>query len=390
MKSTIVEQTIISLVRSALDDSVASVSSDIDWCAVFEIGKAHKLIPLIYSGITKSNIEIPSDAQTWVDKALLSYFLADQTQQTELKRLQQAFENEGVDYMPVKGVLLKPLYPSTDFRPMGDADILIRIGQKDKAFEIMQNLGYIHLKDSAHEFIFGKAGMHIELHKCLVPPYNEDYYSYFGDGWQRANQIGQTTRYELSDNDHYIYMFTHFAKHYRDGGISALHLIDFWIYKQSKNLDEDYIRSELSNLSLEKFYDNITATIQAWFGGASPNEMTEFITKRIFSNGTWGTKETKLQAKGAKAAKSGIGAGVKMAINVVFPSVEKLQFRFPVLEKHKYLLPVMWVVRWFDVLLFKRGKIHERMDEVKHVDNEFVSSYQKELDYVGLDFNYKE
>ena len=108
------------------------------------------------------------------------------------------------------------------------------------------------------------------------------------------------------------------------------------------------------------------------------------------ANGSWGTKESKLKAKGAKAAKHGKGADIKMAINLVFPSADSLQYRFPVLEKHKYLLPVMWVVRWFDVLLFKRGKLYERMEEVKHVDDELVSSYQKELDYVGLDFNYKE
>ncbi len=386
MKNTVVEQTIVSLLKSAVNGTVATLPSDVDWNAVFEIGKVHKLTPLIYSGISKSNIEIPADVQESVDKALFSYFFADQTQMAELKRLQKAFEEAGVEYMPVKGVLLKPLYPSTDFRPMGDADILVKISQKEKAFEVMQLLGYQHLGDSAHEFIFGKAGMHVELHKCLVPPYNEDFYSYFGDGWKLAKQVGDTSRYELSDNDHYIYMFTHFAKHYRDGGISALHLVDFWIYKQNKNLDEEYIRRELAELSLEKFYENIMATVEVWFGNGAQNEMSDFVTDRIFSNGAWGTKETTMQAKGAKAAKLGKNA----VIQLVFPSAERLQYRFPVLEKHKYLLPAMWVIRWLDVLMFKRGKLQERMDEVKHLDDETVFSYQKELDYVGLDFNFKE
>lgn len=388
MRITAVEKNIISLVKCALEGCTVSVSMDEnDWRQVLITGWEQKLSPLICTAISKLGLKVPTEFQEKIDKAMLSYFAIDQKQQLELKKMQNAFEENGIDYMPVKGVLLKPLYPSTDFRPMGDADILIRVGQKKKAFEVMEKLGYEHVQDSAHEFIFAKRGMNVELHKCLVPPYNKDYYAYFGDGWKFANKTGETTRYELSDNDHFVYMFTHFAKHYRDGGISALHIVDFWVYKKKKTLDEEYICKELANLGLDTFYKNVMDTMNSWFSDTPSTEMTEYITARIFSNGTWGTKETHLKAKGVKAGKN---AGWKMKLKLIFPSAEKLQYRFPVLQKHKYLLPVMWVARWFDVLLFKRGKIQERMDEVKQVDDDFVDSYKKELEYVGLDFNFKE
>ncbi len=390
MKELTVEQIIIYLVKSAIAEYVACVPENVDWKKIFTVGKTQKLIPLICRGIEKSSIELPDDVQSFVDNALLSYFMADQRQMLELSKIQKAFEENSIEYMPVKGMLLKPLYPETDLRPMGDGDILIRMSQKEKAFEVMDKLGFKKEKESPHEYIYIKDNVCVELHKCLVPPYNKDLYSYYGDGWRLANKDEKSSRHSFSDNDHFVYLFTHFAKHYRDGGISALHIVDFWVYKHEKSIDENYVRTELEKLGLVKFYDNIMETMNAWFGDAKATEMTEFITKRIFENGTWGTKETKLKAAGVRASKTEKNVGLSRVLWLIFPSTEKLQYRFPILQKHKYLLPVMWVVRWFDVLLFKRKKIHDRVDEVKLMDEEFISSYQKELDYVGLDFDLKE
>lgn len=38
-----------------------------------------------------------------------------------------AFDAGGIDYMPLKGSILKDLYPRHEMRMMGDADILIRM-----------------------------------------------------------------------------------------------------------------------------------------------------------------------------------------------------------------------------------------------------------------------
>lgn len=392
MKNTTIEHTIISLVKSAIDGSIAVIPEDINWEELFKIGKIHKLTPLLYRGITNSSLSVPDEFQDYFDKSLLSYFVVDQRQLFELSRLQKAFEENSIDYMPVKGIVLKPLYPSTEFRPMGDGDILIRLSQKNKVFEIMNKLGYSEKIESPHEFVFVKEGMCIELHKCLIPPYNKDYYEYYGDGWKLANKDKATSRHFLNDNDHYIYMFTHFAKHYRDGGISALHIVDFWVYTRAKSIDKEYVNAELKKLELDNFHDNVVATMNAWFNDGPTSEMTEFVTRRIFDNGAWGTRETKLMAVGVKTSKSGSGKhiGLRRMLRLIFPKAESLQYSFPILKKCKLLLPFLWVVRWFEVLLFKRERLNDRIGEVKQMDENNVSAYQNELNYVGLDFNFKE
>ena len=64
--------------------------------------------------------------------------------------------------------------------------------------------------------------------------------------------------------------------------------------------------------------------------------------------------------------------------------------KYPFLEKAKILLPVMWVVRWFNVLLFKHQKIKKSQEDLKIMSVEKIDNYQKALNFVGLDFNFEE
>ena len=50
----------------------------------------------------------------------------------------------------------------------------------------------------------------------------------------------------------------------------------------------------------------------------------------------------------------------------------------------------MWVVRWFNVLFFKRENIRKINGDLKIISAEKIDDYQKALNFVGLDFNFKE
>ena len=56
-------------------------------------------------------------------------------QQLELENVMAHFEKEGIDYVPLKGWIIKNLYPKPDMRSMCDVDILIRDEDKKKIFD---------------------------------------------------------------------------------------------------------------------------------------------------------------------------------------------------------------------------------------------------------------
>ena len=386
------ERAVIALVKSAIDGSRADISEDVLPNELLQYGNRHKLIPLLYYGAVNSGIDLGEMCASF-ENAVLSNIVIDQQQQLALADLQKTFDAHAIEYMPLKGVLLKPLYPKTEMRPMGDSDILIRMSQRGAAHAVMLEQGYTFEKESAHELVYKKGKIRVELHKCLIPPYNKDYYAYYGDGWKLARKSdGSETRYEMRDDDQLVYLFTHFAKHYRDGGIGVLHMVDFFVYMRAKTIDYTYVREELVKLKLADFYDNIHATVNAWFSDGPESEMTDFITHRMFANGDWGTETTKAMAEAVKTSKatSVKGIGRKRVLHVLFPSREQLQYRYPILKKHSYLLPMVWIARGGEVLLFKRDRLHSRALTLRRTTAENVSAYQSELNYVGLDFNFKE
>ena len=310
-----------------------------------------------------------------------------------IERVCAEFDGAGIDYMLLKGCNLKQLYPKPELRLMGDADILIRTGQYNLIRPIMQKLGFTERAESDHELIWNTKMLQLELHKRLIPSYNKDYYRYFGDGWNLAKPF-YGTRFEMEKEDEFIYLFTHFAKHYRDGGIGCRHVTDLWVYRRAyPNLDEAYINAELNKLQLLEFYQNIQTLIAAWFEDSEWDEKTQFITDFIFESGSWGEHKTHIISAGVKAAKdagSVTRGKVKRATRMLFPTALDMRQKYPILRRLPFLLPICWLIRWITAVLFRRKNIQRQRRALTISTVDEIKTYQQALDYVGLDFHFKE
>ena len=306
----------------------------------------------------------------------------------ELENIYKAFNESGIEYMPLKGAVLKKLYPKPEMRVMGDGDILIKTEQYDIICEKMQALGFTEILESDHELIWNKSNLHVELHKRLIPSYNKDYYSYYGDGWRFAKPDAGSC-YKMSDEDTFVYIFTHYAKHYRDGGIGIRHITDLYVFLISNpQLDKEYIETELNKLGLLEFYKNTINTIGVWFYNKSENDISDFITDRIFESGSYGTYVSHILSGAVKASNSGRNAKYKKMFKLVFLPYKDMCRKYPILKKTPLLLPIMWIGRIINILFTKRDKITKQRKELKYMTEENIAKYKKELKYVGIDFDF--
>ncbi len=381
---------IISLIKAAITDKKAVLSDDFDWASALELAKKHQIIPLVYYGIMYSEIEAPKDIFAETENISYQSMAISHNQLYELEKLFRAFEDSGIEYMPLKGAVMKSFYPKPEMRTMGDADILIKTEQYEQIRVTMQNLGFNEILESDHELVWDKKSIHIELHKRLIPSYNKDYYAYYGDGWDFAKSKGKS-RFEMSDEDTFVYIFTHYAKHYRDGGIGIRHITDLYIYLSAKpDLNKEYIESGLKKLKLFDSYNNTVHTINVWFNGEQPNTMSDFITERIFESGSYGTYVSHIMSGAVKASNSGRNVRFKKIFKLIFLPYEYMSQKYPVLKKAPFLLPLMWLVRIADVIFNKQDKITRQRKELDYITEDKIARYKKELNFVGLDFNFKE
>ena len=388
------QSTLICLIKSALTGKAHILPHNVDLAGIFQVAKHHGVDVMAYYGALLCGVDKNTEPMQEESKYLWQGISISETQMAAIRRIMDELEAHGIAHMPLKGVLLKALYPRAEMRRMGDADILIDCAKYEAIRSIMNSFGYIEKYESDHELVWEKKSIKIEFHKRLIPSYNKDYYRYYGDGWKLAKLMdGYSFRYHMSPCDEMIYLFTHFAKHYRDSGIGIRHIVDLWVYrKHNPQLDEKYIRREFEKLQLLEFYDNIMCTLNAWFEDCPENEKTEFITQFIFTSGEYGRVHNSDLSSALKSTKNGQSAQAakrKRVFHALFPGYSSMSKIYPVLKKLPILLPIMWLVRAVRKL-FHAGEVKQFVDHRLSFKAEEVSEYQKSLNYVGLDFNFSE
>lgn len=384
----------LNILKSALTDEKISVNNDFNFEEAFNLAKEHGVLVMFYYGIKNSELDVDDENFSKIKKYVYALVQKSAFQDYESINLYKEFDENNVDYMPLKGEVIKKLYPNHEMRYMGDVDVLIKSEQYPVIKEVMQKNGYNTICESDHEYVWDKPGrLHFELHKHLIPSYNKDYFSYYQNSWEKAEKQSET-HYVLNDEDFFTYIFTHLAKHYRDGGIGIKHFVDIFVFlKEKKNLDKKYIEKELEKLELLTFYKNVLNAVDVWFNGKEENEISDFITNKVFSSGAYGTKYNKLMAEALKKSKSLKNQKNIRAVYIfqnIFPSYEKMKKRNPILIKMPVLLPFVWILRWFEILFFKKKLIKQKGNEIYNTSGENVKKYQDELNFVGLDYNFKE
>ncbi len=384
----------VEMVKSGITDSIPNIDGDINWEFIYQVAQMHNVVPLLYSAIVNSGKKLPPETeQKFFEKTCIAVSVCAK-QRAELEKLFGLFEASHIDYMPLKGTVIRDIYPKQEFRMMGDADILIREGQYKKIKQILENEGFLFVKDTQNEHTWKKGALCLELHKYLISPYHTDYFEFFGDGWQFAiREDDASCRYIMKTEDFYAYLIVHFAKHYRRAGIGIRHITDIWVYiVKNPDMDMQYVTSQLSKIKLEVFHKNLLKTVDVWFKDGKPDEITDLITRKILSSGTFGTSASVSKSdalKEQKAQGKKIGR-MKKLIYTIFPSFSMMRSMFPILEKIPVLLPILWIYRIAKRMFCNLDYVKKQLENIKSLTDENLSKYEQELKAVGLDFSFKE
>lgn len=388
---TTTQQGVLTLIRSAITGEKLALPEGFSLEEADELICRQSLLPLAYQGAY--NCGIPSQdpiMQRYYGK-YMSILLRSENQMRTITRIFRAFDENGIDYLPVKGCVLKNFYPQPEMRMMVDADILIRQEQYDRIRPIMEALDFKEGETSACDVHWHHKTILIELHRKLFSEKHKDLRRYFADGWSRAVCTGGH-RYDMPDEDGFSYVFTHMAKHFRYAGIGVRQILDLWVYRRAKpDMDEGKIEQIMDRIHMLDFYRNIRRLLTVWFEGAETDPVTDLITNYVFSGGNFGSMEVQLESEvlaGAKTEGSMKNTRGRMLRNVIFLPMDKMRQSYNILYKYPFLYPFCWVARCFDILLHRRKNIRRKMAVVRGASDEKIVARQKLLNDMGVDFYY--
>ena len=261
----------------------------------------------------------------------------------------------GIWYMPLKGSVLKDLYPVYGMRQMSDNDILIDSSREADVKKVMEDLGFevVSYGKGNHDVYHKQPVSNIEIHTSLFgPSHNKKIYEYYRNVEEKLIPKEGCER-KFSDEDFYIYMIAHEYKHYTNSGTGLRSLLDVYVFlrKYEKVLDWNYINSELEKLGLANFEkDNRDLAFHLFNRNQLTEKENEILSYMIMS-GVYGTQDNFV--KNQIKSKGRLG----YLISRTFLPYSLMLYQYPVLDKAPYLLPVFWIVRLVKAVIEKPKKV---------------------------------
>ena len=336
---------------------------------LYDMSKFHNLTNIVFTALENAygkNLPENKVISTWREeknKAIRKNILLD----AERTELFSWCEKNGIWYVPLKGILLKDLYPKTGMREMADNDILFDTEYSEQLKDWFVTRGYEYLERSEtdeHDTYTKSPIYQFEMHPTLIPngdnPELAAHYVNIKDKLicDKDKQYGC----HLSDDDFYIYITAHTYKHYKRGGTGVRSLLDCYVFcNAKKDLNYTYIEKELDKLGILEFEQTIRQLAQKIFSSSlnfeknllssEENEILEYI----LLSGTYGCKEQRIRTcivdrfnkisknKGSKYLK------LRYIFNKLFPERETMEkwcnVHAPVFINHRWLMPLSAVYR---------------------------------------------
>lgn len=271
-----------------------------------------------------------------------------------------------VEFMVLKGGIIKDFYPEGFMRTSSDIDILVKPADAERAFGILSDAGYEYKEKSLNDYHFyAKNGTHIEL-QFRFEVGNDESNRVLEKAWESAIPFEKGLR--MSDEFLVFYNLAHAYYHFTCGGCGVKPFVDHIIMENALNYDKNAFAVLVKEGGLEAFYNGFTALCGVWFGEGTHTELTKQMESYIFSGGVYGNDKNLGKAQGQKTGRG------KYFFRRIFKPKKELAAQYPRLEKHPILLPFYQVRRWFN--LFGKAK---RKTAKAEMDGIFNSAELKDM-----------
>ena len=273
--------------------------------------------------------------------------------ENEIRNIKAVFEEAGIDFLPLKGAILRGLYPAPWMRVSGDIDILVRRDELAKAEQVLvDKLCYTVTREGAHhDHVNAPSGFHVDLHFQL--PEREEPAKPLLDGvWDRCvKAAGKDHEYRMDDDMFYLFHVFHAAAHFQMGGCGVRTVLDTWLLNHRLEADKAKRRDLLRQAGLLKFAEALETVAEVWFSGAEDDGYRD-VEEYIFTGGLFGG------AQRIAAAQARHGDRATYLLRRAFPPVSVMRYvGYPVVAKWPVLLPACWVHRLVRGLVQGKGRL---------------------------------
>lgn len=382
----------IRFIRRAVGQPVEINYGTVDWAALCRTASRHRVQNLVYEAVRTLPAELQPDERimTELKQTAGASTVQDMHQYYEMQAVFAELERRKIPVIPLKGWVLKEVYPKSDLRSMSDVDLLIHGEDARAVRDIMSGMGYktFHYGSGKHDVYRKEPYMSLEFHRRLTG--NKDACDVEGI-WARSRECdGYEYVRRMSEEDFYLHLIIHMASHMVNGGTGVRSFLDLWIWTEryGGGWDREYIEGRLEELGLDMFARQAQHLAGGWFGDEGEMDEDGVLEGFVLGCGAYGTSDVTAIGNvvvNGEMEKFSKYEKIRYMWSRLFPSYKWMAGRYETLEAHPGALPVYYIYRLYKNGLKRMTAVKREMKNVRMMDKEHISEVQELYGIWGLD-----
>lgn len=312
---------------------------------LFVMAKKHDLVHIVSVYLDRVGLLKEDEISKEFRKKAITSVYRIEYMKYAFQQVCEIFNKNKIDYVPLKGSVLRNYYPKEDMRTSCDIDILIKENYVDAAVDALVKSGGFILKGKSYHDVslYSKTNVHLELHFNLLE--NMDNLDcVLKDAWNYTKQE-DGYQHSFTDNFFIYYIFAHMAYHFASGGCGMRSMMDLWVIQNKMGISFKSATDLLKKANIYTFAEKISNLSNICFADGKPDEYTTQLLSYIISGGVFGNIENKV-----KYAKTNNKSTLRYILKRIFVPFDWMKRKYKVLNKHPYLLPIFYVVRVIEAL----------------------------------------
>lgn len=317
---------------------------------ILVLSRKHGVSLIVASALLRNGLITDSPQECLFQREMyLSVFLYEKTMAV-YEKIRAVFQSNKICYIPLKGAVMRNLYPEPWMRSSCDIDILVKKCDLKRAVDILiKKLSFVFKSQTKHDItLISQDGICLELHFKLFETKRTPLYSrLLSDVWMYSEPVeSDMYEYRMTSDYFYFYHIFHMAKHFRIGGCGLRPFLDLWLLNQFRDSDSNSLLEIGKITEFERYARSLS---QVWFSGASHDNVTLLMQDYVISGGSFGSEKTRMMAD-----RNRYDNRFKYILSRIFVPKEYLQADYPVLNKFPILFPIFTIVRLFSFTIGKK------------------------------------
>ena len=265
------------LSKTIRNDDNIEYHQDVNWNNLINLAGEHKVEEIIYPLIEKNEFNFNSDNKILEELKTFTLYTAisEIRKLSYLENIFNKFEKDKIQFIALKGLVLRNIYPKAEQRIMYDVDLLVRKKDLKVATEALQAIDYEVIENNKNSIKF----MHrsypiIELHWTLIKDKELDEAI-----WDRVikEKVSNKQILTLGYEDFLVYLCNNTIENISKHGLNLRQIIDILLFSEANTdkIDWTSFKKRAKEQGIEKFVLVIFSICSILFNMNLPEDLSD-------------------------------------------------------------------------------------------------------------------